>query len=89
MLLGRLRHVISQSVSRYWAIWFVLLSCWLRILCCFQILPRGVSGDVYDLASTMFQLSTVGPTMKTIIFKYIKHSLCSGVGEHNALHFLV
>ncbi|KAF0309502.1 Mediator of RNA polymerase II transcription subunit 24 [Amphibalanus amphitrite] len=33
----------------------------------------------------MLQLSTVGPTMKTIIFKYIKHSLCSGIISHQAV----
>ncbi|XP_037075237.1 mediator of RNA polymerase II transcription subunit 24-like [Pollicipes pollicipes] len=50
-----------------------------------QILPRGVSGDVYDLAPTMLQLSTGGPAINTIIFRYIKHSLCSGIISHQAV----
>ncbi|RWS26797.1 mediator of RNA polymerase II transcription subunit 24-like protein [Leptotrombidium deliense] len=70
----------------------LLLQAWRERWDCVQwgtnikkLLPRGVSGDVYDLGLCILQQSLIGPTPNQLFIDYLNHCITSQIVSYGAV----
>lgn len=82
----------SSINSRATAIKTILLAAWRGKLSneewenrIRKVLPRGVNGDVYDLADCLLKQALIGPVPNQLFISYLKHAVQSELVSHSAV----
>lgn len=82
----------SSINSRATAIKTILLAAWRAKSSCEEwenrirkVLPRGVNGDVYDLADCLLEQALVGPVPNRLFIAYLKHAVQCDLVSHGAV----
>lgn len=82
----------SSINSRSTAIKTILLTAWKNKLSqdewsakIKKVLPRGVNGDVYDLADCLLKQALVGPVPNQLFMSYLKHAVQCELVSHGAV----
>ena len=82
----------SSINSRATAIKTILLAAWRGKLSNEQwesrirkVLPRGVNGDVYDLADCLLKQALIGPVPNQLFLNYIRHAVSCELVSHGAV----
>lgn len=82
----------SSINSRATAIKTILLAAWRGKLTneewenrIRKVLPRGVNGDVYDLADCLLKQALIGPVPNQLFISYLKHAVQSQLVSHSAV----
>lgn len=82
----------SSINSRATAIKTILLAAWRGKLSneewenrIKKVLPRGVNGDVYDLADCLLKQALVGPVPNQLFISYLKHAVQCELVSHGAV----
>lgn len=82
----------SSINSRATAIKTILLAAWRNKSTCEEwenrirkVLPRGVNGDVYDLADCLLKQALVGSVPNRLFISYLKHAVNCGLVSHGAV----
>lgn len=82
----------SSINSRATAIKTILLAAWRGKLSneewesrIRKILPKGVNGDVYDLADCLLKQALVGPVSNQLFISYLKHAVSCELISHGAV----
>ena len=50
-----------------------------------EVLPRGATGDVYDLSGLILQQALLSPVPNQLLLGYLKHALAAQIISHTAL----
>ena len=50
-----------------------------------RVIPRGVSGDVYDLSNCILVQSLIGPTPNSLFISYLNHCISCQIVSYGAV----